>query len=131
MKILKVMVILIAVLFVVCLFLNHNALLIGDPDYAVITYSYGDVYFWEELYGEEVDAIEKILNGKWQHSDYPACDFSEEISITISGYTFALAQDASGVVKNCTTGKYIYLSDSEQDVLEALFTSRGGRFPCI
>lgn len=104
---------------------------LGNPDCAVITYSYGDIYIWEELYGKDVDDVVKILNGKREYNDNPACGFSEDISITIGKYTFALACDSCGVVKDCTTGKYIFISDAERDVLEKLFTSRGGKFPCV
>ena len=102
-----------------------------NPGYAVITYSYGEIYFREEMYGNDVDAVVSVLSGKREYEDNPACGFSEDISISINGNTYALACDSCGVVKNCTTGKYIFISDSERDVLEELFASRGGKFPCV
>ena len=126
----KLLVIALAVLAV--LFLIHrNALHLGNPGSAVLTYSYGEIYIWEELYGADVDAVVEILNGKMKHNDNPACGFDEDIAIIIGGHTFALACDSCGVVKDCESGKYIYISDGEREILESLFTSRGGKFPCV
>ena len=100
-----------------------------------VTYTYGEVSFTESLTEEEVAAVVQILDGKQQNSGdvfgEPGCGFSEKISITINGETFALARDDCEVVKNCTTGCYITISEEERDVLEAIFTSRGGKFPCV
>lgn len=121
---------LVLVLAVVCV-VHRNALHLGNPGSAVLTYSYGDIQIREELYGADVDAVVEILNGKMEHTDNPACGFDEDIAIIIGGHTFALACDSCGVVKDCGTGKYIYISDGERDILESLFTSRGGKFPCV
>lgn len=121
------LVLVLAVVFVV----QRNALHLGNPGSAVLAYSYGDIQIWEELYGADVDAVVDILNGKLEHHDNPACGFDEDIAIIIGGRTFALACDSCGVVKDCETGKYIYISDGERDILESLFTSRGGKFPCV
>jgi hypothetical protein len=112
-------------------YVQRSTIWLGNPDCGVITYSYGEIYIREELYGKDLDDVVKILNGKREYTDNPACGFSDDISITIGGNTLALACDSCGVVKNCTTGKYIYISDAERDVLEAMFTSRGGKFPCV
>ena len=100
-----------------------------------VTYTYGEVSFTESLTADEVKSVVHILDGKQQRSGdvfgVPACGFSEEISITIDGTTFALACDDCGTVKNCKNGTYIFISDEERDILEAIFTSRGGKFPCV
>ena len=127
----SVFLVLVLVLLLAVIYVNRNTLRIGNPDYAVLTYSYEDIYIWEELYGGDVDAVVKILDGKIETPDNPSCGFSEDISITIGGNTFALACDHCGIVKNCTTGKYISISDAERDILEKLFTGRGGKFPCV
>lgn len=126
----KKILVLVLVMILAVLFYG-NTVHLGNPGYAVLTYSYGDIQIWEELYGEDVDTVVKILNGKIEFPDNPSCGFSENISITIGEHTFALACDSCGVVKNCKTGKYISISDAERDVLEKLFTSRGGKFPCV
>lgn len=128
----KITVILLIVLAVaLAMHMRRNMVRLGNADCGVLTYSYGDIYIWEELYGKDVADVVEILNGKLEHNDNPACGFDDEISITIGGRTFALACDSCGVVKDCTTGKYIYISDGERDILESLFTSRGGKFPCV
>lgn len=127
----SVFLVLVLVLLLAVIYVNRNTLRIGNPDYAVLTYSYEDIYIWEELYGGDVDAVVEILDGKIETPDNPSCGFSEDISITIGGNTFALACDRCGIVKNCTTGKYISISDAERDILEKLFTGRGGKFPCV
>ena len=96
-----------------------------------IMYTYGDVTFTDTLSAAEVAEAAKILNGKITFADYPACGFDEDISFTIDGVTFALACDKCGLVKNCDTGLYITISEAQRAVLEAMFTSRGGRFPCV
>lgn len=126
-----ILILILILVLAVSFYAHRNSLRLGNPDFGVITYSYGDIYIWEELYGSNVDDVVNILNGKRERRDEPACVFSEDISITIGGYTFALARDSCGIVKNCTTGKFIYISDSERDILEEMFTSRGGIFPCV
>ena len=126
-KLLVIALTVLAVVFVV----RRNALYLGNPGNAVLTYSYGNIQIREELYGADVDAVVDILNGKLECNDNPACGFDEDIAIIIGSHTFALACDSCGVVKDCGTGKYIYISDGERDILESLFTSRGGKFPCV
>jgi hypothetical protein len=127
----KIFIAVLSLILLISFFANRNVICLDGACYGILVYSYGDIYIWEELYGKDVDDLLSILNGKREHTDHPACGFSEDISITISGNTFALACDSCGVVKNCTTGKYVYISDTERDVLEAMFTSRGGKFPCV
>ena len=93
------------------------------------------VSFSERLTKQEEETVVGILNGKKQESaifsGVPSCGFSPDISITIDGVTFALAMDKCGVLQNCSTMQYIYISDAERETIEAIFTSRGGTFPCV
>lgn len=102
---------------------------------AIVTYDANGTSFTEPLTAEEISTVVQILNGKPQDAGLvggvPSCGFSPKISITIDGTTFALAQDGCGMVKNCKDLRYISISDAQQDALEAIFTSRGGTFPCI
>ena len=54
---------------------------------------------------------------------------NEKIAIIVDGKTFMLACDKCGTVQ-CGM-RFIHLSDAERDVLERIFTSRGGEFPCV
>ena len=127
----KIIFLIFVLVLLISFFANRNVIRLDGADYGILVYSYGDISIWEELYGKDVEDVVDVLNGKREHRDNPACGFSEDISITIGGYAFALACDSCGVVKNCTTGKYIYIFDAEREVLEAMFTSRGGKFPCV
>lgn len=100
-----------------------------------VVYQYADISFSEELTAEEAAAVVQILNGKVKTQSWlgtPSCGFDKNIAIVINGTRYALACD------KCTTLKvygaantYIELTQAERDVLEAIFTIRGGKFPCI
>jgi len=93
------------------------------------------VSFSEKMTAQEVETVAGILNGKKQKFAFfngiPTCGFSSDFSVTIDGVTFALAQDKCGVLQNCNTLQYVHISDAEREAIEAIFTSRGGTFPCI
>lgn len=97
----------------------------------IITYSYGERSFTDTLSESEANTVRRILNGKFQYSDNPSCGFTEKCAILLDGIPFALACDGCEVVKNCETGKYLSLSEGERSVLEKLFLTRGGIFPCV
>lgn len=100
-----------------------------------VAYDAHGTSFTDTLTGDELSTVIQILDGKIQDDDLtggiPSCGFSPKIAIIIDGTTFALAQDGCGMVQNCDDPGYISISDAEQDALEAIFTSRGGTFPCI
>ena len=60
----------------------------------------------------------------------PSCGFDPRVAIVINDVPYALALDKCGVLQNCKTGQYIYITDDDRAVLEAIFTARGGTFPC-
>ena len=97
----------------------------------IITYSYGELQFTQSLSPEELREVKRIINGKLEYPDYPACVFSEKRAIVIDGIPFALACDGCELVKNCQSGKYLSLSASEHSFMEELFRIRGGIFPCV
>ncbi len=100
-----------------------------------VTYRYGDISFAEELTAEEVRAVSQALNGKFKQDMYlfgvPACGFDGDISITVGDTTYLLACDSCGTVAIEGTRYYMDISDTERDILEEIFTSRGGEFPCL
>ena len=100
-----------------------------------VIYSYGSVSFSEPLTEEEAKTVSKILNGKVMYSGalygIPSCGFTPKIAIKIDGVTFALACDACGTLRNCSNMMYLDISAKERAVLEEIFRSRGGTFPCI
>ena len=92
------------------------------------------VSFREMLTEQEKVTVVNILNGKPQKfsvfNGVPSCSFDPQVSIIVNGTTFALALDKCGMLQNCNTKQYISISDSERKAIEALFTTRGGTFPC-
>lgn len=100
-----------------------------------VVYDINGIFFEDDLTAEEVAAVAKVLNGKAQDSPIlsgtPSCGFDRNVAIIINGTRYALACDKCGTVQNCSTLAYIHLSDAEREILEEIFTSRGGIFPCI
>lgn len=102
---------------------------------AKVIYECNGVSFSETLTEQETAAVAEILNGKskviyWGST--PSCGFDEKVAIEIGGTRYALACDKCPTLKVCgTLVTYIEISQSERDVLEAIFTSRGGKFPCV
>ena len=119
------------VIVLLCSLSACGAVTIDKDGSGTITYSCNGTAFTEALSRDETALVAEILNGKTEHSDDPSCGFTEDISITIDGATFALACDGCGIVKDCATGNYISISESERSRLEELFTSRGGSFPYV
>jgi hypothetical protein len=102
-----------------------------DPKQGTVTYTYGDISFTDKMTAEELAAVARILDGKVYAMELgvPSCGFNEKIAIIVDGKTFMLACDKCGTVQ-CGM-RFIHLSDAERDVLERIFTSRGGEFPCV
>ena len=100
-----------------------------------VVYDINGIFFEDYLTAEEVAAVVKVLDGKSQNasifSGAPSCGFDRNVAIIINGTRYALACDKCGTVQNCSTLAYIHLSDAEREILEEIFTSRGGKFPCI
>lgn len=102
---------------------------------AKVVYDYNGISFSEVLTEQETAAVAQILNGKRTVSYWgsaPSCGFDSDIAIVIGGTRYALACDKCTTLKVCgTLATYIEISQSERDVLEKIFTSRGGKFPCV
>lgn len=105
----------------------------SDAEGAVIYDKYG-VSFEDVLTAEEVKAVAAVLDGKSSESflsGVPSCGFDSNVAIVIDGHRFMLACDKCGTVQDGRTLRYIHISNEEREVLEDIFTSRGGKFPCI
>ena len=90
--------------------------------------------FEDELTADEMTAVADVLDGKWAEAAIlgrPSCGFDENVAIIIDGRRLAMACDGCGTLWDVGTSRYIHISNAEQDVLEEIFTSRGGEFPCI
>lgn len=101
---------------------------------------YTGVSFEDELTEEELAAVKQILNGKAKNSIFegiPSCGSSWDIALIVNGRRYMLALDTCGTVFvgskliPYASFSYMDISNEEQDILEEIFTSRGGTFPCI
>lgn len=105
----------------------------GDGSGTVIYDKYG-VSFEDTLTAAEVKAVAEVLDGKSSEADLfgePSCGFDEKVAIVVDGHRFLLACDQCGTVQDGSSRRYIHISDEERQVLEGIFASRGGTFPCI
>ena len=130
----KKIVAMILVLFVLLHLGGCCMVTIGSAEDGTVVYDRYGISFEEKLTEEEVKAVKNILNGKaidFSFIGRPACGFDDNVAIIIDGRRFALACDKCGTVKDYSSMGYIHISDAERQVLEEIFTSRGGKFPCI
>lgn len=108
--------------------------LLSSKASGTVIYDRYGISFAEELTEEEVKAVATVLHGKRVDPSFmgkPSCGFDYNVAIIIGGRRFGLALDGCGTVVNYSSLGYIHISAEEQDVLEEIFTSRGGEFPCI
>lgn len=112
-----------------------NRVLLSPNAEGKVIYNYDGISFEDDLTDEEVQAVVQVLEGKERDTGFlqgiPSCGFDTEIAIIIGGRKFALACDGCGTVQDLGALGYIHISGAEQDILEKIFTSRGGEFPCI
>lgn len=98
---------------------------------ATLNFVCGDKNITEALTEEESEQIKAIFNGKALYSDSPSCAFSENVSIALGDRVFAIACDDCNIVKDCTSGKFFSVSESEKEIIIGVFKNHGGYFPCV
>lgn len=100
-----------------------------------VVYQYGDISFSEALTTEEASAVAQILAGKVKTQYWgstPSCGYDRNIAIEVNGTRYALACDKCATLKVCgSVNTYIELTQEERNILEGIFTARGGKFPCV
>lgn len=132
----KTIALMLALIIVIYLAGCSRVRIIGEPEGKVI-YNHDTigVSFSDDLTEEELETVIGILNGKERNSTLvygaPSCGFTPEIAFVIGGTTYMMACDTCGTLMIYGSFDYIDVSEKEQDALEAIFTSRGGKFPCV
>lgn len=124
----------VALVLLMVLFIGYNRVWLGFDMSGWVVYDRNGISFEMDLSGEEVMAVKEVLNGKMIDPSFmstPACGFDYDVAIIINGRRFGLALDGCGTVQYFGSLGYIHISAEEQDVLEGIFTARGGKFPCI
>ena len=105
-----------------------------DTMLVVYTNVHTGVSFQDQLTEQEKANVLNTLGGKPLEfaifQGTPGCGFDPSVAIVIQDVPYALALDKCGILQNCKTGQYIYITDHERAVLEAIFIARGGTFPC-
>ena len=92
------------------------------------------IAFEEKLTTEEANRVIEILEGKaydFYFGSTPSCGFDRDIALIVNGVRFSMACDKCGTLLNWRNMRYVEISAEEREVLEEMFTSRGGKFPCI
>lgn len=100
---------------------------------ARLVYLYTDREIDIQLSSEESLIVKTVLNGKRQYSiplfGEPSCGFSEDVSIRFGELVFCIACDHCGIIK--LGNRYIYISETERELINRIFEKYGGSFPCV
>ena len=96
-----------------------------------LVYNYDDVSVNTKLTEDQAQQVLSFLDKKMLFSDNPSCGFNEDISFQIDGKIYAPACDNCGIIKDCSSGKYINITQTERDTVEEIFLAYGGHFPCV
>lgn len=96
-----------------------------------LVYKYAGTAVDVQLSEQESETIFDIFDGKELFFDNPSCGFDENISLKIDGKMYCPACDKCGTVKDCSSGQYFNISQSERDAIEKIFSTHGGHFPCV
>ena len=83
---------------------------------------------------EEAEKVIDILNGNDYNpfsSGVPSCGFDKNISLQVSGRTFATACDTCNCIQDLGNLRYFDIPQEDMDYIHSLFEKYGGYFPCI
>lgn len=96
-----------------------------------LVYKYEDSSVDTQLSEQESEQIINIFDGKELYFDNPSCGFDENVSLRVNGKIFCPACDTCCTVKDCSSGQFFTVSQSERDMIEEIFETHGGHFPCV
>ena len=83
---------------------------------------------------EEAEKVIDILNGNDYNpfsSGVPSCGFDKNISLQVSGRTFAIACDTCNTVQDLGNLRYFNIPNEDMEYIHSLFEKYGGYFPCV
>lgn len=103
------------------------------PQDAAVTlrFHYMDVSVDVQLPEAEAAQLRDMVAGKALSFDTPSCGFDRDASFAIDGRVFCPACDTCCIIRDCTSGKYLNVSQAERDLLDRIFEAYGGFFPCV
>ena len=101
-------------------------------DVGHVTFVYRDKNVHTALSEEDLSEILKILDNKVLYIDYPACGFSESVSIQLNeSEIFCIACDGHNLIYWKNSDRYFTVSKKEIVYLHELLSKYGFSFPCI
>lgn len=96
-----------------------------------LVYKYAGASVDVQLTEQESEQIISIVVGKELYFDNPSCGFDDNVSLRVNGKIFCPACDTCCTVKDCSSGQFFNISQAERDIIEEIFESHGGHFPCV
>ena len=94
--------------------------------------NHAQIRFYDDIKAvndEDSVRLRELLYGKPLHYDSPSCGFGEEVSVSFGGDTFMPARDGDESVEN--NGKYLTLTDTENEEFHEILEKYGVTFPCV
>ena len=94
--------------------------------------NHAQIRFYDDIKAvndEDSARLRGLLYGKPLHYDSPSCGFGEEVSVSFGGDTFMPARDGDESVEN--NGKYLTLTDTENEEFHEILAKYGVTFPCV
>ena len=94
--------------------------------------NHAQIRFYDDIKAvndEDSVRLRELLYGKPPHYDSPSCGFGAEVSVSFGGDTFMPARDGDESVEN--NGKYLTLTDTENEEFHEILEKYGVTFPCV
>ena len=94
--------------------------------------NHAQIRFYDDIKAvddEDSARLRELLYGKPLHYDSPSCGFGEEVSVSFGGDMFMPARDGDESVEN--NGKYLTLTDTENEEFHEILEKYGVTFPCV
>lgn len=103
---------------------------VASSESGTVRFHYGNKKIDAQLSEEDLQTVKEILDGKVLIPENLSCGFTEDVSIRLGGRTYCIACDTCSFMYVKETGRYINLSDEENDTLRTLMERYGCHFPC-
>ena len=94
--------------------------------------NHAQIRFYDDIKAvddEDSARLRELLYGKPLHYDSPSCGFGEEVSVSFGGDMFMPARDGDESVEN--NGKYLTLTETENEEFHEILEKYGVTFPCV
>lgn len=103
----------------------------SESDTAMGKFVYGDKNISVIISEEDAAVLSEIFQGKLLYSDSLSCGFTENVSVSLDGQTYCIANDNCGIVYIIEKDRYFNIDDEENETLRSLLEEYGFSFPCV